>query len=40
MKTLTEMYHLQERLSELKDDEEADTIRINCQRKDGERLKQ
>lgn len=39
-KTLTESCYLQERLSELKDDEEPDAKGIICQRiKDGERLK-
>lgn len=40
MKTLIESSYLQERLSELKDDEEPDAKGINCQRiNDGERLK-
>lgn len=40
MKTIIERCYLQERLSEMKDDEEPDAKGISCQRiKDGERLK-
>lgn len=40
VKMLTEGCYVQERLSELKDDEEPDAKGIICQRiKDGERLK-